>query len=68
MKFEVGDDFSKTLFGDDTSREVVSTQFGDEFSSISDPTLSLDIYPLENGKPCHLLALPEKFGVNTTIF
>ena len=32
MKFQVGDDFSKILFGDDSSREIVPKQFGDDFS------------------------------------
>ena len=48
MKFEVRDDFSIILFGDEISREVVSKQFGDDFSSISDPTLGLAVYPLAN--------------------
>ena len=39
MKFEVGDDFSRILFGYDISREEVSKQFMDDISSIPDPTL-----------------------------
>ena len=45
MKSEDVEDFSKILSGDDISREVAAKQFGDDFSSIPDPTLGLAVYP-----------------------
>ena len=43
MKFKVGDDFSKILFGDDISTEIVPWKFGDDFSSI------LRTHPIDAG-------------------